>query len=315
MYDLLQVAEGLRGIMDRTVLAAIADLPGERMPGPVIAVLNLKGGVGKTTLAAHVFRELFVAERLSILLVDLDPEYNLSQQLLVPQTYDMLVSQEKTALRLFEPAPVSDFFNINTADNDPPEPRDLAQRLMYLIGIPDKAISLIAGTFELTKYSFIDDHTKLAHARNFFRRAISKARSVFDLVVLDLNPSSSFLTFCGLCAATDILSPVRPDKFSVLGLDLVKRLIDHPLVSPKPQLHVVMNGVKRGDGVTETERDIRVAEYFKDRILVNRVYELRVLAARPDYTGFASDKKVPHRRTIAYDLRLVGTELFGKIGQ
>lgn len=42
------------------------------MPGPVVAVLNLKGGVGKTTLAAHVFRELFVAKRLSILLVDLD---------------------------------------------------------------------------------------------------------------------------------------------------------------------------------------------------------------------------------------------------
>jgi chromosome partitioning protein len=53
------------------------------MPGPVIAVLNLKGGVGKTTLAAHVFRELFVAKRLSILLVDLDPQYNLSQQLLI----------------------------------------------------------------------------------------------------------------------------------------------------------------------------------------------------------------------------------------
>jgi hypothetical protein len=57
---------------------------------------------------------------------------------------------------------------------------------MYLTGMPDKAISLIAGTFELTKYSFIDDHTKLAHARNFFRRSISKARWVFDLVVLDL---------------------------------------------------------------------------------------------------------------------------------
>jgi chromosome partitioning protein len=284
------------------------------MPGPVIAVLNLKGGVGKTTLAAHVFRELFVAKRLSILLVDLDPQYNLSQQLLMPQIYDTLVNQEKTALRLFEPAPISDFFDINTAGNDPPEPRDLAQGLMYIVGMPEKRIYLIAGTFELTKYSFIDDHTKLAHARNFFRRAISKARSSFDLIVLDLNPSSSFLTLCGLCAATDILSPVRPDKFSVLGLNLVKRLIDHPLVTPKPQLHVVMNGVNRADGVTETEKDIRTADYFKDRILVNRVYQSRVLAARPDYTGFASDRKVPHRKTIAYDLGLVGTELGERIG-
>ena len=52
------------------------------MSGPVIAVLNLKGGVGKTTLAAHVFREVWASKRISILLVDLDPQYNLSQQLL-----------------------------------------------------------------------------------------------------------------------------------------------------------------------------------------------------------------------------------------
>src|SRR5690349_3254768 len=129
--------------------------------------------------------------------------------------------------------------------------------LFYLSLQPDKTISVIAGTFELTKYSFIEDHTKLSHARTFFQHAISKARSSFDLVVLDLNPSSSYLTFCGLCAATDVLSPVRPDKFSVLGLDLVRRLIDHPLVSPKPKLHIVMNGVKRGKVITGPEQNIR----------------------------------------------------------
>jgi chromosome partitioning protein len=217
-------------------------------------------------------------------------------------------------LRLFEPAPTSDFFDVNTTNNDPPNPSDLATILRYFRLDPDKKISLIAGTFELTKYSFILDNTKLTHARNFFKRAISKARAAFDLIVLDLNPSSSFLTFCGLGVATDILSPVRPDKFSVLGLDLVKRLIEHPVIEPKPTLHVVMNGVKRSKGITTPERDIRTADYFKDRILTNRVYESGVLVARPDYTGFASERGVANRHQIASDLRLVGVELCDRIG-
>jgi chromosome partitioning protein len=287
---------------------------GSNVPAPVIAVLNLKGGVGKTTLAAHVFREVFTSKRVSILLIDLDPQFNLSQQLLAQSRYNSLVAEDKTALRLFEPAPTSDFFDVNVVGNDPPAPSSLSARLRYLVLAPETLLSLICGTFELTKYSFIEDHAKLAHARNFFKRAISKARAEFGLVILDLNPSSSFLTFCGLSVATDILSPVRPDKFSVLGLDLVRRLIDHPLVTPKPALHIVMNGVKRGKGITAPEREIRTADYFKNCILTNRIYESGVLVARPDYTGFASERGVSNRYLIASELRQVGLELCQRIG-
>lgn len=244
----------------------------------------------------------------------MDPQYNLSQQLLQPDDYEKLASEARTALRLFEPAPPSDFFDINVSVKEPPDPASIAELLFYLESDPEKKISIVPGTFELTKYSFIEDHTKLSHARAFFRRAISKARESFDLIVLDLNPSSSYLTFCGLSVATDVLSPVRPDKFSVLGLDLVRRLIDHALVSPKPRLHIVMNGVKRRTGISGPEQDIRTTTYFKDRILVNRVYESGVLVARPDYTGFASDRKVSNKNLIASELLQVGVELCGKIG-
>ncbi|GJD47225.1 hypothetical protein AFCDBAGC_5117 [Methylobacterium cerastii] len=284
------------------------------MPAPVVAALNMKGGVGKTTLAAHVFREVFATKSLSVLLIDLDPQYNLSQQLLTKRTYESLGSSGKTALRLFEPAPTSDFFDINTSKMEPNNPKEFAFQLMYLVTKPNKNISLIAGTFELTKYSFISDNSKLNHARDHFKHAISKARSEYDLIVLDMNPSSSFLTLCGLAVATDVFSPVRPDKFSVLGLDLVKRLIDHPSVSPAPNLHIVMNGVRRGHSITDTEKDIRVADFFKDKILTNRIYHSGVLAARSDYTGFASERKVANKIQISGELRNVGVELCGRMG-
>jgi chromosome partitioning protein len=284
------------------------------MAAPVLAVLNLKGGVGKTTIASNVSYEIFQNKAKKVLLLDMDPQYNLSQQLMTKSEYDGAQNSSKNILRLFEPAPVSDFFDVNTSSNIPPPPSVSSVKLRYLVNQPDKTISIVPGTFELTKYSFINDNDKLNHAKAYFKHAISLARSEYDLVVLDMNPSSSFLTFCGLTVATDILAPVRPDKFSVQGLELVKRLIDHPLVQPKPNLHIVMNGIKRSATLTATEKDIRQAAFFMDRILINRVYMSAVLTARDDHTGFAKHRKVSGKKRIAEDLRVVAYELWTRMG-
>jgi len=285
------------------------------MATPVVAILNMKGGVGKTTLSAHMNRVLFEAKRISILLIDLDPQYNLSQQLIKQSQYDKMSSAGKTALALFEPTPASDFFDVNTSKNDPPDPADVSTELFYLPGTnPRKNLSLIPGTFDLTKYSFIDDNSKLKHAKDYFKKFISQAKKHYDLIIIDMNPSSSFLTFAGLSVATDIVSPVRPDKFSLLGLNLVRKLVEHPQVDPTPNLHIVMNGVRRSATMTDTEQSIRVADFFKDRILTNKVYLSGVLAARSDYTGFATDRKVGNKKRIYNDLRLVGLELCGRMG-
>jgi chromosome partitioning protein len=284
------------------------------MPAPVIAVLNMKGGVGKTTLAANLAREIFGGKVVSVLLIDLDPQFNLTQQLIKEAAYDKEVAAAKTALRMFEPAPASDFFDVNTTTLDPPSAKSISVSLRYFIRQPEKNISLIPGTFELTKYSFVEDGTKLNHAKAFFKKFISQARSEFDLVIIDMNPSSSFLTYAGLSVATDILSPVRPDKFSMLGLGLVRKLIEHKSLPAAPRLHIIMNGVQRSEGVTETEKQIRAAPFFKDAILANRAYFSKVLTARSDYTGFASDRGVAHRDRIASELRAAGLELIGRMG-
>ena len=53
----------------------------DRRPSPVVAVLNMKGGVGKTTVTAAIFREMHRTKRRRVLLVDFDPQYNLTQLL------------------------------------------------------------------------------------------------------------------------------------------------------------------------------------------------------------------------------------------
>jgi chromosome partitioning protein len=60
------------------------------MPGQVVAVLNMKGGVGKTTISAHLMRVLYHNFAKRVLLVDLDPQFNLTQCLVSRADYDTL---------------------------------------------------------------------------------------------------------------------------------------------------------------------------------------------------------------------------------
>lgn len=90
---------------------------------PVIAVLNMKGGVGKTTVSAHLMRHLFERLHSSTLLIDLDPQHNLSQTVLSSARYEALKDAGKTVARVMEPAPAKSLFTV-TQNPGPPACRN-----------------------------------------------------------------------------------------------------------------------------------------------------------------------------------------------
>ncbi len=65
-----------------------------------IALLNMKGGVGKTTLAVNLASHCHSPGRSSVLLVDLDPQFNASQYLMDYQTYENHVRTGGTEMSL-----------------------------------------------------------------------------------------------------------------------------------------------------------------------------------------------------------------------
>ena len=75
---------------------------------PVIALMNMKGGVGKTTIASQVFASLQKARRNRVLLIDLDPQHNLSQLFFRRSTQDTLVYMDASVISLFEPSALQD---------------------------------------------------------------------------------------------------------------------------------------------------------------------------------------------------------------
>jgi chromosome partitioning protein len=282
---------------------------------PVVAVLNLKGGVGKTTISAHVMRVLYHEHSKKTLLIDLDPQFNLTQAVIPRIKYDMLKMNEKTVFSAMEPAPPKSLFEVDTSSAAPPPPDALIYTLRRFSSPSGVTLDLLAGDFKLVKYSMVRDVEKLELVQKRFLRFVSQARGTYDLVCIDCNPSSSFITSCALHACSHLLVPVRPDRYSVLGLELLVELLDEiPSIHPKPQISVLLNGVQGSDHDRNIENELRAHPQHGTKVLVSKLRFSKLLLATSSYTGFATDRKVPHKNRLRSEMKTLANEIARTIG-
>ncbi|WP_159816594.1 ParA family protein [Cyanobium sp. Copco_Reservoir_LC18] len=258
-----------------------------------MAVLNMKGGVGKTTISAHVFRHLYSHLRKRVLLVDLDPQFNLTQAVLTEKKYESHKADGRTIFSVMEDTAPASIFKVTSTVGSPPSLDQVSVKLRQFQNTnPEINLLLVPGDFGLVKYSMIEATNVLAPIKTRFSQFIEGCRQERDLVCIDCNPSSSFLTMCALQVATHVLVPVRPDRYSILGLRMLNRYIaDLPILSRKPALMVLLNGVKSSGYDPTVENALRSDPDFGPATLANSLHISRVLEASPGYTGFATDKR------------------------
>lgn len=276
---------------------------------PVVAVLNMKGGVGKTTISAHVFGLLWERKNVSTLLVDLDPQFNLTQTLYEAAEYDQLQADGKTILKVLQPAPLPGLFGVTNASAPPPSLPDVVATLEGGTGGVEP-LAIVPGDFELTKYTLITEARRLKVVQERFLTFVETARESYKAICIDCNPSSSFLTLCALLPCTHLIVPVRADRYSVRGLEMLVRFLDEiPLLIRKPKIGILMNGVQRGAAATDAEKEIRGHSDFGSQVFAARIPRSDLLVANSDYTGFASKKPVAYRRQLAADLSTAVDEI------
>jgi chromosome partitioning protein len=226
---------------------------------PVIAVMNLKGGVGKTTVSAQVFGAWQASMGGRVLLVDLDPQYNLTQTFFDMDRADASAAADRSVISLFErsrlhareaPSPADSWLTLST-EPFAPAPRDALVHPLLGEGGPGGRLDLISGQFEISKYAFATDAVRLAEIKRNFLRMIEHYRAEYDLLVFDTNPNATFLTRCVLEAADQVLVPMHPDVYSLRGVRLLKQVIaDQITPQLQPDLAILFNAVGRSEQST-----------------------------------------------------------------
>ena len=184
-----------------------------------LALVNMKGGVGKSTLAVQLAYEYAILSKYKkkVLLIDLDPQFNLSQYLLGAATYDsdILKKNFPTVWTIFEQ-------HTHMPGSMAPaqlDPNSVVYHAKSYTG--GGLIDLIPSRLELA-FSLRNP----AQKEDLLARLIPSVEKNYDLVIIDCPPTESLLTTAAYLTSDHVLVPVKPEYLSSIGLPLLNNSLN-----------------------------------------------------------------------------------------
>jgi len=232
--------------------------------GISIAVIDQKGGVGKSTVSANLACSLSLKEDRKILLVDMDPQAALSTAF--GWNPDEL---EKTIYNVFFDSASIDSVLLHREDINNvyllPSNLQLSEGEVRLIG-------------EIGREYFL-------------KRAIDPVKSEYDYIIIDCPPSLSILTMNALVAADYVLIPVAPDVLSLRGMEnLIEYVIKvKNVINPKLEiLGIVVNMFDRRTLHAKEAKQVLMEE-FGDQI---RIFKTDIMYTTKVKDSYAAKKPV-----------------------
>lgn len=219
----------------------------------IIAVLNQKGGVGKTTTTINLAAYLAKSGH-SVLIADLDPQGNSTSGLglnkleLSSTLYDVLFSRAK---------PHDAIQKINTKLFVLPANADLAGAEVELVNISNREIQL----------------------RNIL------ASLDYDYILIDCPPSLGLLTINALTAATSVLIPVQAEYYALEGLSQLLSVVQQVRAALNPALDILGVLITLYDSRNSLSEQVKkeLENYFGDKLFASVVPRNVRLAEAPSF--------------------------------
>jgi chromosome partitioning protein len=179
-----------------------------------VSMINMKGGVGKTTLTFNLAWYCAWKANLKVLAVDLDPQANLSQYFMGALDYLKYLNQNnKTIVEIFEQ------FSAPTAHTGSPKlisPTDVIHKLREWDD--GSLLHLVPSRLELAWT--LKNPTEKAQLLPQF---LSKVAGQYDLIMIDCAPTESILSVAAYRSSRYLFVPVKPEFLATIGLPLLAR--------------------------------------------------------------------------------------------
>lgn len=222
--------------------------------GKIIAVVNQKGGVGKTTTAVNLTAALKALGK-KVLLCDFDPQANatsglgLNKRKLKHSIYDVVVN----GVDIKEAIATTDFGDVL------PATADLAGAAVELITIPEP-------------------HQQL-------KKALASVKDQYDVIFIDSPPSLEMLTLNGLAAADGILVPVQCEYYALEGLTDLMNTLRIVKKRINPSLEIFGVALTMFDGRTNFSTQVaqEVRRHFPGKVYANAIPRNVRLAEAPSH--------------------------------
>lgn len=224
--------------------------------GRIIALVNQKGGVGKSTTAVNLGAALAVAGQ-RVLVIDSDPQGNtttgfgIDKGRLQRDIYDVLLHQASL-----------DDVVVNTEIDG--------------LKLVPATINLAGAEIELV--SALSRETRLRHA-------VHAIASRYDFVLIDCPPSLGLLTINALTAAEEIIIPVQAEYYALEGLSQLTAVVRRVREALNPTLHVSGVLVTMFDGRTRLAMEVldELERFFPQQMFKTQIPRNIRLSEAPSY--------------------------------
>jgi len=247
--------------------------------GKIIAMVNQKGGVGKTTTSINLSASLGVLGK-KVLLIDLDPQGNAS-----------------TGVGIDKGDITNSIYTVLTEKSD--IKKTIIKTKFKNLSIIPATINLAGIDIELIEKSRLDP----TFSRNGqLKKALDLVKDYYDYIIIDCPPSLGILTTNALTAANSVIIPVQCEFFALEGImQLLNTII---LAQKNLNPNLCIEGVLLTMLISKTNLGIEVVEeirgYFKEKVYDTIIPRLVRLTEAPSHG----------KPIIAYDPTSRGTEAY-----
>ena len=222
--------------------------------GKIIAVVNQKGGVGKTTTSVNLTAALTEAGK-RVLLCDFDPQANatsgmgLDKRKLHRSVYDVIIND----ISVTEAIVATQYGHVL------PSAADLAGATVELISMQEP--------------------------NNRLKEALSKVKDMYDVIFIDCPPSLELLTLNGLAAADGILVPVQCEYYALEGLSDLMSTLRMVKKRINPKLEIFGVALTMFDGRTNFSTQVaqEVRRHFPGKVFASVIPRNVRLAEAPSH--------------------------------
>lgn len=186
----------------------------------VISVLNMKGGVGKTTLSVNMAYILAKFHSKKVLLVDIDPQFNATQYLVDQEVIMEHFANKKTVLDIIMPKR-EEHIDLSKGKKKKKKTPKLEDYTINILETKTSRFDIIPSTINLIEIENSD-----RGAENHLNKFLKKYCKQYDIVIIDCPPTIGIHTLSAFLASAYYLIPVKPDYLSSLGLSLLESALE-----------------------------------------------------------------------------------------
>jgi len=227
----------------------------------IIALVNQKGGVGKTTSVMNIGAGLKLLKK-HVLMVDIDPQANL--------TYSLGIRAHELEKAIYELL--------------------IGEATIEEILIEKDGLKVIPSTLALSGAEM--ELSSLPGREFLLREVLSKAKG-YDYILIDCPPSLGLLTLNALTTAQEVYIPLQTEFLALQGLSKLLETVE--VVKKRLNSNIEVTGIiaTRYDGRKNLNNEVvdKIREYFRGKVFKTLIRENISLAEAPSYGKSIFDYK------------------------